>query len=47
VELVFVKFKKFNFLNFENIKKTLECSLPFVLHVCEFVFQNILYSFLS
>jgi hypothetical protein len=45
VKLIFVKFKQK--LNFEFfLTKIPEYSLPFVLHVCEFVLQNTLYSFL-
>jgi hypothetical protein len=47
LELVFVKFKNSKFELWKNLKKILECSLPFVLPVCEFVLRNTLYSFLN
>jgi hypothetical protein len=44
----FCKIQKIQNLNFGKIqKKILECSLPFLLSMCEFVLRNILYSFLS
>jgi hypothetical protein len=47
LELVFVKFKKFKIWTLEKSKKIPRVCLSFVLHVCEFVLRNTLYSFLS